>query len=230
MDEALNAKRKKFHVYTLVLQLAVAFSSLVAFNLVKSSQIGIPMGLMVGVHVLLLIVLHVLVLITVGLYFKSKIFKVGYGLLIFSGFMINFVTGSPELIHHEWVSKLNAISLCMVLSGQTIWFIVIVRDIFMEQHDLTYRILGAANIYWLMIVIFAYIYGLFEISFPGSMGVVGLPRHELIGSTYKLSLHSTVSIDHPFTGVALSLENLCLMQSAVAHLFIVFLVGRLLTK
>lgn len=118
----------------------------------------------------------------------------------------------------------------MILTGQVIWFYIIVKDIFLEHHDLTYRILGGANIYWLMIVIFAHIYAIYELFFPGSIGLNEIPKHELLGITYKLSLHSSVSIDHPFEKIDIALENFCLIQSAIAHLFIVFIVGRLLTK
>lgn len=229
MDEALNAKRKKLDVYTLICQVSVAVSTLVFFNLFKEGSINLPMVLLLVVHVSILMLLHIVVVKLFSLYFTNKTFVILYAVLIFSGFFSSFLIVMPVGLSESLVLIIFSISLCMILVGMSIWFVVIVRDIFMEQHDLTYRILGAANIYWLMIVVFAYIFALFELSFPGSMGIT-VPKEELLGYTYKLSLHSTVSIDHPFHNMVGSLENLCLLQSAVSHLFIVFLVGRLLTK
>lgn len=226
----LNLKRKRYHIITFCLQLLVAFNTLVLYNMVKSGELAIPMGLMASFHLLILLVLHIVVLITCSLYFKSKISKIIYGIILFGGFIINIVSSAPNFQTNEIADVFRLASNLMMLVGMMVWFWMIVKDIFMEQHDLSYRILGAANIYWLSVVIFAYVYVVFETVLPGSMGLSGVSSTDMVGNMYKLSLHATVSIDHPFTNIKLPLENLTLMQSAISHLFIVFLVGRLLTK
>ncbi len=226
----LNSKRKKYHIITFCLQLLVAFNTLVLYNMVKSGELALPMGLMVVFHLLILLGLHIVVLITCTLYFKSRVSKIIYGVFTFGGFIMNIISTAPNLETSETANFFRLLSTLIMMGVMITWFWMIVRDIFMEQHDLTYRILGAANIYWLSVVIFAYVYVVLETLLPGSIGLTGVSNADMVGNMYKLSLHATVSIDHPFTNIKLPLENLTLMQSAISHLFIVFLVGRLLTK
>ena len=226
----LNAKRKKYLIITFIFQLAVAISSLVIGDLVKDGKLNIPLKLYVVVHLLILLAVHYFAFATTCLYFKKKRSKVLYGLLIFGGFLLNFIAESPSIRGQPAAGFIFSLATAILLLAMVIWFVVIVKDIFIEAHDLTYRILGAANIYWLLVVMFAYLYAIFEYSFPGSFGVVLTSKADLINYSFKLSLHSMVGIDHHFDHLELALENFTLIQATISNLFIVFLVGRLLTK
>lgn len=58
MSELTNLKKKKLHIYTIILQISVAFFGLVLFNLISSSRLRLPIELMIGIQFLLLIILH----------------------------------------------------------------------------------------------------------------------------------------------------------------------------
>lgn len=229
MISDLNTKRKKYLILTFIFQLSVAISGLVIGMLVKESKLGIPVSVYFIFHMILLLGLHYFAVYTTCLYFKKTSSKILYGVLVFGALILNFIAESPTIKELPISKTLFMASTFSFVISMIIWFVVIVRDIFLEAHNLTYRILGAANIYWLLVVIFAYFYTLFELFVPGSFGMASNMQLDTITQSFKLSLHTMVSIDHHYQ-LDLALENFTLIQATISHLFIVFLVGRLLTK
>ncbi len=230
MTTDLNKKRQKYLILTFGFQILTAISSLVVDRLVMKGSLPIPIPMFVTVHLLILLGVHYFAFYTTCLYFNKRSYKILYGILVFGGFVLGFLAELPFLKSEYSGKVIFTLSAICLLTSMLIWFVVIVKDIFLEAHDLTYRILGAANIYWLLVVVFAYTYCLYELAFVGSIGAPIVSSPDLLHYSFKLSLHTMVSIDHPFKDISLPLENLTLIQATISHLFIVFLVGRLLTK
>jgi hypothetical protein len=230
MATDLIAKTKKYLILTFVLQVALGVDILVVYNLVISGDLPIPMMALMVFHISLMMVTMYIAWYTTCLFFKRRIYKILYGVSGIVTLIVTSMASNPGWQDKPFVDELFLVSALLLLNNITIWFVIIVRDIFFNQHDLTYRIWGAANIYWMLIVIFAYLYFLFELCFPGSFGVHPSSTTEFLNHAFKLSLHSMVSIDHSYHQLSLPMENFSLLQATCSHLFIVFLVGRLLTK
>lgn len=125
-----------------------------------------------------------------------------------------------------WMALMNQV-------GSFVAFVVIlvlmIRDIFTENHTIGYRLLGAACIYLNIGVVFSFIYGAINIVLPNTMGL-GLPA-EFISYMHcvNYSYYILAGIDHPYT-VSGVIGAVAVIESLFANLYIVLLIGRILIK
>lgn len=108
-------------------------------------------------------------------------------------------------------------------------FFLAVRDIFGESLKMTTSLLGAANIYLLIGSGFAFIYALLNMMMPGTMvadaEIGNLYNTCAINSAYVLG-----GMDLPDNNHSQFIKNFMMFESIFAHLYAVFIVGRLLSK
>jgi hypothetical protein len=219
-----NDIRIKYHMYTLISQIVLMFNILVIMKLIERGKLGIPMPVGIVFQVLLLIIVHYLAFATVKFYLKTNTQIIAYGILIFGGFLLLNIAGPTNNIN------LYIISNIMLLLAVLIWQYFIVKDIFKENHDLWYCIIGAANIYWLFIVLFGYCYSLMEIFFPGMLGMQTTNVMEIFNASFRLSVSVMVGMDPPFSKMDEILINFSMFQAATSNLYIIFVVGRLFSR
>jgi hypothetical protein len=108
-------------------------------------------------------------------------------------------------------------------------FYIAIRDIFGKNLTIGSALLGAANVYLLIGSGFAFLYAFMSILMPGAMIPVSemeeLFNHCVINSTFILS-----GMDLPGAVQEPAFKNAMMFESIFAHLFAVFIVGRLLAK
>lgn len=108
-------------------------------------------------------------------------------------------------------------------------FYIAIRDIFGEKLTIGSALLGAANVYLLIGSGFAFLYAFMSILMPGAMIPIAemeeLYNHSVINSTYVLA-----GMDLPGVVNEPAFKNAMMFESIFAHLFAVFIVGRLLAR
>jgi hypothetical protein len=106
---------------------------------------------------------------------------------------------------------------------------VSVRDIFTEKHDLTYALMGAANIFLCIILVFAFIISVVLLTNPGLMpGITTV--NELNNIAFIVSSYSVAGVDFPYDNIPQIVKNITTFQSIIMHLYAVMIVGRLLSR
>ncbi len=219
-----NKTLVQYHIYTLVSQIILMFDMLVIMKLIERGKIPVPLEAGIIFQLLLLIAVHYLAFVTVKFYLKSNTHIIAYGILLFGGFLLLNIAGPTNN------KVLYIVSNVLLLSAVLIWQYFIIKDIFQENHNLWYSIIGAANIYWLLIVAFGYCYSLMEIFFPGMLGIQSTNVMEVFNACFRLSVHVMVGIDPPFNAMDEILSNFNLFQAATSNLYIIFIVGRLFSR
>ncbi len=219
-----NDVRIRYHVLTLISQIVLMFNILVVMKLIERGKLNIPLSAGIAFQIILLIIVHYLAFTTVKFYLKTNTQIIIYGIFIFGGFLLLNIAGPTN------DKSLYIISNIMLLLAVLVWQYFIVRDIFQEKHDLWYCIVGAANIYWLFIVLFGYCYSLMEIFFPGMLGFQTTNVMEIFNASFRLSVSVMVGMDPPFSKMDEILSNFSLFQAATSNLYIIFVVGRLFSR
>jgi hypothetical protein len=105
---------------------------------------------------------------------------------------------------------------------------VTIRDIFTEKHDLTYALLGAANIFLSIIVTFSFIVSLVLLCNPQLMPHA-FTVNDLNNVSFIVGSYSVAGIDFPFE-VPQIVKNITTFESIIMHLYAVMIVGRLLSR
>lgn len=169
----------------------------------------------------------VLYMITANFY-SNKWFRFGYAALLV------FQTSFNAYVHREGqgvdgFTTAATIAYIANLVGFSVVFYILLKDIFSVKHHLIYSLLGASNIYFMIPVIFGYIFSLIAIYDPS---VIDADPNELISILFRcfdLAWYTLAGIDFP-GHVAEAVESIAILESISANLFIVFIIGRLMSK
>ncbi len=214
----------RYHIWTLISQIVLMFDMLVIMKLIERGKIPVPLEAGIVAQVILLILVHYLAFATVKFYLKNTTHIILYGIVLFGGFILLNIAGPTN------DKVLYIVSNILLLVAVLVWQYFIAKDIFLGNHNLWYSIVGAANMYWLFIVVFGYCYSLMELFFPGMLGIETSNVMEVFNASFRLSVHVMVGIDPPFTKMDEILSNFNLFQAATSNLYIIFIVGRLFSR
>lgn len=126
--------------------------------------------------------------------------------------------------------NLNMLSLTSSLISFIVLLYFMLIDIFKEKHEITYRLWGSACIYLLFASTFALIYTLTEMLIPAEFALEA--GHDVFRfmPCYALSFYTIAGIDSPFEEFSMLVKNITVIESIFANLYIVLVVGRLLSK
>jgi hypothetical protein len=103
-------------------------------------------------------------------------------------------------------------------------------DIFSEKHEITYRLWGSACIYLLFAATFSLLYTLLETLVPAEFALENTGNVFRFMPCYALSFYTIAGIDSPFENFSMLVKNITVVESIFANLYIVLVVGRLLTR
>jgi predicted cation transporter len=116
------------------------------------------------------------------------------------------------------------------LIGFGLVFYILLKDIFSQKHDLTYSLLGASNIYFMIPMIFCYIYSLIAVHNPAMVNADPLAIKTVLFNCMDYSWYVLAGIDYPGEKIGEQLQTIAILESITANLFIVFIIGRLMSK
>ncbi len=119
----------------------------------------------------------------------------------------------------------TTITLIMIFTS----FYEAVTDVFGERLKIRDALLGAANIFLLIIILFTFIYAVMGIVVPNSV-VTDANISKLYNTCYIHSGYIVASMDPPDNNFSQFVRNSMSIESIFTHLFEVMIIGRLLSK
>jgi hypothetical protein len=119
----------------------------------------------------------------------------------------------------------TTITLIMIFTS----FYEAVTDVFGEKLKIRDALLGAANIFLLIIILFTFIFAVMGIVVPNSV-VTDANISKLYNTCYIHSGYVVASMDLPDNAFAPFVRNSMAIESMFTHLFEVMIIGRLLSK
>lgn len=233
IEELSRIDKKRPRIY-MVLLLFQVLSLIMNMLLVPASR---DVNTMISHHVANLVNVVFALLLTGAtinfLYYfiKRKIFFWIGASMFFISIGLNVISSALKLNDHDFelyrvlygtACFISVVMLCFT-------FFVAIRDIFGKSLTIGSALLGAANVYLLIGSTFAFLYAFMSILMPGAMIPISemeeLFNHCVINSTYVLG-----GMDLPGVVQEPAFKNAMIFESIFAHLFAVFIVGRLLAK
>lgn len=116
------------------------------------------------------------------------------------------------------------------LAGFSLVFYILLKDIFSQKHDLIYSLLGASNIYFMIPIIFCYVYSLVAVHNPSLVHADPFIIKTLLFNCFDYSWFVIAGIDYPGEQIGEVIQSIAILESISANLFIVFIIGRLMSK
>jgi len=146
-----------------------------------------------------------------------------------------------QLLFNMWIHRDShtAISSLVVpaiisylanLTGFGIVFYIMLKDIFSRRHDLGYALLGATNIYFMVPVIFSYVFCLVAIHDPSLVQADPMAIRTLLFNCFDYGWYVLAGLDPPGEMYGDVIRSIAILESISASLFMVFIIGRLMTK
>jgi hypothetical protein len=146
---------------------------------------------------------------------------------VFLGIMIGInIIESNSIVY----KLLSASSIVTSLLSFIILLYFMIFDIFNEKHEIIYRLWGSASIYILIGAIFGLLYTLLEMILPNEFKITGPQDIFHFIPCYNFSYYTLVGIDCPYENFSLLIRNVSVIESIFSNLYIVLVVGRLLSK
>jgi hypothetical protein len=153
-------------------------------------------------------------------------FKIGYGFLLAVGFVLTVIASrrgvpiSDVLVPAAFAYILQIISISLILA-------IIVVDMFKHQHDLTYGILAATSVYFLIPAFFSYVFCAMGLGNPVLLHADPNDIGGLVVRSFEASHFFAAGIDLPEPGVSDVIKTVAVLESFIMNLYIVFVVGKL---
>lgn len=224
-------KKKKLHIGFLILLILFHLFHLVLYEMAKSGLWVISETLLKSTIAIIALGLSVLCVFFLKSFISKKWLFILYIILFFvcgifqiSTLGLNLAT-ELHSIKHVLLMWSVAISIFIFFS---ILFVTI-RDIFIEKHDLTYALLGAANIFLSIIVTFSFIISLVYIAYPHLIPIA-TTVNDINNASFIIGSYSVAGIDFPYDNIPQIVKNITTFESIIMHLYAVMIVGRLLTR
>ena len=226
-----SKRKRRLYLMLLIFQVLMIFYPMLLQELITQHRVPLTMAFLGITQTIIVLVL----ITTNSLFVKEFIADIGWfylvvglnitGFIVFSvSHVVPSVSGDPEFFR-----IFSLIGYCCVFISLCFTFYAATKDIFKLRHDLTYSLLGAANIFLLIGFLFSFIINISGLVFAGMV----LPLDQMIGMdvySSKLAFYALASMDPPFDNINPFIKNILVIESIFAHLFVVIIIGRLLSK
>ncbi len=227
----LDKRRPLIYTFLLIFQILSLVSNIVIIPASKDSNTAISFDTANLINLIFALLLTAANLVFLWYFIKKRIIFWITAVLFFISIALSFISAVFDLHATNFPAfrLLFGITTFVSIAVICFTFFIAVRDIFGEKLKIGSALLGAANIYLLIGSGFAFVYGFINIMMPGCMVPIAemnnLFNTCVINSTYILG-----GMDLPDNNYAGAVKNLMMFESIFAHLFAVFIVGRLLAK
>jgi len=162
-------------------------------------------------------------------FYPGKVARILYASLLISRFAVTSLFQNS----HDPIDTLivpASISYLITLIALGLVFYILIKDMFLNKHDLVYSLLGASNIYLMIPLIFCFIYALISVHNPSLVGNP-LTIDALLFNCFSYSWFVLSGIiDFPSDKIGELIQSIAVLESLSGNLFIVFIIGRLLSK
>jgi hypothetical protein len=223
-DSTLLERRKRDYIFLLAIMI-LSFVSLGPLTTLMPPGSPIPMAVS-GVTIIAWYLLCFR--ITANFYSSPSVRWLYGGLLVFQLTFNGYINFQTEANASE-LALPASIGYLANIAGFGVVFYILLQDIFRQRHDLAYSLLGASNIYFLIPILFTYVYCLVAVHNPATIGADPARIETVLLNSFNYSWHILASVDYPGT-VGDGLQLIGVLESIAGNLFMVFIIGRLMTK
>lgn len=162
-------------------------------------------------------------------FYPSKLARILYASLLISRFVITELFQNSDSPINTLIVPMS-ISYWLTLLALGLVFYILIKDMFLNKHDLVYSLLGASNIYLMIPLIFSFIYTLVSVHNPSLVGNP-LTINELVFNCFSYSWFVMSGIiDFPNDKIGELIQSIAVLEFLTGNLFLVFIIGRLLSK
>lgn len=220
-------KKKQDFIFLLILMIA----SFISYNILgKLNQSGsLPSPIEIAATIILIGWYITLYRVTSNFY-SNKWIRGAYASLLILQFTLNaYVILQVNTPISELVVPAS-IAYITNLAGFSFVFYILLKDIFLQKHDLVYSLLGSSNIYFMIPVIFGYLYCLVAVQNPSLVNANAFEIRTLLFNCIDYSWFVVAGIDYPGEKIGDIIQTMAILESISANLFIVFIIGRLMSK
>jgi len=226
-------KKEKDYVWLLISLLSFIFYTLLFIPIVRATGWKhTDLLLQIGAMILGVVVLY-LVFTMIRNFVRQKSLLVALFLLMGLGVVMGSVANNPftPLNQH---SVLYMVSLSFSLGGGVVAMAVclyfMILDIFSEAHHIEYRLWGAAVIYLMIVLLFTAVLGLMQVYLTDGLGEAMEVNALSYLACFKFSFYAMAGLDLPYPQAHELFTNVVAVQGFISNLYIVLLVGRVLSK
>ena len=227
----VNSERLKGYKWLLSGQIIVALTFLFVYELFNRYPFPNWKTTLVGFIGALMIVMNFLSYELIKDLTDNKTVQRIILFLLWGGVLLGIISGMGTVNSTD--PAYIYISTCSI-SFSLISFIILlyymVNDIFREKHDIIYRLWGSASIYMLIGATFGLFFSFLEILIPNEFGIVYSYDIFNFITCYNFSYYNLAGIDCPYENFTILVRNVAVVESIFSNLYIVLVVGRLLSK
>ena len=156
--------------------------------------------------------------------------------LIFFSFFISYFLGFIVANPVNPLPYDSSLYLSLLIINQlgsffsfSVILILMVLDIFVESHPIKYRLLGAACIYFNIGIVFGFVYQAVNALVPNAMGLNIPPDFNsyMHSVSYSFFVLGNIDSEYQVNGI---IRSIGAVESILTNLYIVLLIGRLISK
>ena len=227
----LLLKRKKAYLYLILLQIIAYIIAYVMLEMARQGKGILPFDVVSILHLIVLFSMSLASFNIVHRFMNNRI-KILFATLL----LLNIVFGNLIFYPYSALSQNTAhvlyiLTQVIFLISMGIILYIVITDIFSQRHDLSYSLLGAINIYLVITSIFAAIYSIYEAAYPGIITGTTISLENIFSTCHIFSMYLMVGVDVPdFQQANVIIRHIGLLEALTSNIFIIFIVGRLLTK
>lgn len=230
-----NIVREKGKDYArlLILLLSFIFYTLVFIPILHSADIKYADSLLQMGSLGLGVFIIYLVFRMIRNFVQDKVFLTLLFLIMAGGIVMGSVANNPffALNHDSWIYIVSlSISFGGGVIGMAVCLYFMILDIFAESHTISYRLWGAAVVYLMIVLFFTAILGMLQIYFRDGLGEPMDANVFSYIACFKYSFYAMSGLDLPYPNASDLFNNVVAVQGFSSNLYIVLLVGRVLTK
>lgn len=227
----VTKERLKGYKWILSGQIVVAVLFLIAYELFSRYPFPNWQPVLVGLIGVLMILMNFLSYELIKDLTDNKSIQRMVLLLLWGGVLLGIVSAmgivSPNDAAYLYIST-GSILFSLISFIILLYFMI--NDIFRETHDILYRLWGAASIYMLIGATFGLFFTLLEIVIPNEFGINTPYDIFHFIPCYNFSFYNLAGIDCPYESFSILVRNIAVVESIFSNLYIVLVVGRLLSK
>lgn len=163
-------------------------------------------------------------------FYSNKLIRWGYiFLMVFHFLLTSYVHRNDAQAVDDSIVPAT-ISYVSSLIGFGIVFYNILKDVFTGKHNLRYSLLGASNIYFMIPLMFCYVYSLMSIQEPANVHADPANVKSILFNSFNYSWFVIAGMDYTAGKIGDVIQSMAVMEAIAGNLFIVFIIGRLMSR
>ncbi len=218
-------KKKRDYIFLLVFMI-LSFISLSPLAKLSSPGSSVP----TFVSGVIMVLWYIVLFRVTSNFYTSKWVRGAYALLLIFQLCFNAYINLQDNTAIATLIVPASIGYLANFIGFSLVFYILLKDIFLQKHDLTYCLLGASNIYFMIPMLFCYVYSLVALQDPSLVHADPFVIKTVLFNCLDYSWYVLAGIDYPGEKIGEAIQSIAILESISANLFIVFIIGRLMSK